>query len=89
MFTAVCAVCAVLTSAAWLPMPVMSPLTAPVRLVVPPLSTPAVCWLALARALRLSPVPPALLFTVKLSPAAGVPLICTCQPLAAMLPPSV
>jgi hypothetical protein len=38
--------------------------------------------LALASALVLSPVPPALLCTVKESPVAGVPEICTCHPLS-------
>jgi hypothetical protein len=32
---------------------------------------------------------PALLFTVNTSPPAGVPLICTCQPLKLIFPPSV
>src|ERR1700730_7429514 len=56
---------------------------------VPFASTRSVCCLAPNSALRLSPVPPALLCTVKLSPAAGVPLICTCQPFWEMLPPAV
>ena len=41
--TAVCAVCAVLICCAWLPMPLISALTAPEMLVVPLESTPCVC----------------------------------------------
>ena len=44
---------------------------------------------ASAKALRLSPTAPALLRTVKVSPVAGAPLICTRQPLTSMLPPAV
>ena len=46
-------------------MPVINALTPAVMLVVPFCSTPTFCRLAAARALRLSPVPPALLVTVK------------------------
>jgi len=42
-----------------------------------------------ASALVLSPVPLALLCTVKVSPVAGVPEILVCHPLSVMLPPDV
>ena len=56
---------------------------------VPPSMTPAFMASASAKALRLSPTAPALLRTVKVSPVAGAPLICTRQPFTSMLPPAV
>ena len=54
---------------------------------VPPLSACVFRMLAISSALLLSPVPPALSSTAKLSPAAGVPVSVTLMPLKLMVEP--